>query len=164
MRDGWYHGLGDVGFWLPNAANGRPDLYWFNRSSGLIIRGGANYSCEQVSEELAVLLAKHFGVSRDDFVLAAVGLRRDSEHEDSCCVTVELKQPAAALAERLCQEFLTLAREQVSKGAKPDYLRLAPVPVNFKGSALVPELQKAFFTGEHPVVTCTANKTRRSKT
>ena len=151
LRDGWYFGLEDLGFWLPSPHDGGPDLYWVNRVSALLIRGGANYSYDQINEELTRLLATTAGVDTHDVTVAVVGLRVESEHEDSCCVTVELRGAAAAASERVASTFLAAARKQASKGAKPDFLRLAAVPRNFKGAVLVPELRAGFFAGDAPV-------------
>ena len=47
--DGWYLNLGDVGFFLiaDDLTNSR-DYYWQSRESQMLIKGGANYSFEQV--------------------------------------------------------------------------------------------------------------------
>jgi len=45
----WYVNLGDVCFWLTNKHDGGQDFYWVSRDSNLLIRGGANYSYDQVS-------------------------------------------------------------------------------------------------------------------
>ena len=72
-----------------------------------------------------------------------MGQRITSEHEDDCCVTMELRS-AQALAKmtQIEQTFLPKARENVSKGAKPDRLRFAKIPRNFKGAVLIPQLEQ----------------------
>ena len=40
--------------------------------------------------------------------------------------------------------FINKAKAEVSKGAKPDYLRFGSIPESFKGAVLVPELKKEF--------------------
>ena len=65
-----------------------------------------------------------------------------SEHEDDCCVTVELSMPAAAKQSEIEGSFLSAAKGSVSKGSRPDRLRFAKIPRNFKGAILVPDLKK----------------------
>ena len=139
---GWYTNLGDVGFCLTNAVDGGADLYWLSRDSAMLIRGGANYAYEQINAELtAWAAATWFDGDLAAFEVAVVGLRVDSEHEDSCCATLMLKT-AAAEAKRgdIEATFLDKAKAAVSKGAKPDKFRVADLPKNFKGAVLVPEL------------------------
>ena len=140
---GWYTGLGDVGFWLASEADGGADWYWMSRESALLIRGGANYAYDQINAELRDFVAQRYGLPDEAFDLAVVGLRLASEHEDACCVTLELKSDQA-MAKRgeLEATFLAEAPRHVSKGARPDRLRVAPVPRNFKGAILVPELKQ----------------------
>jgi len=84
-----------------------------------------------------------FGLAEEAVDLSVVGLRVDSEHEDSCCVTIELLTPAAeAMQKEIEKSFLSLAKKAVSKGAKPDHVRCAPLPRNFKGAVLVPDLKR----------------------
>jgi acyl-CoA synthetase (AMP-forming)/AMP-acid ligase II len=143
FREGWYTGLRDIGFRLAGKDGGR-DLYWMARDSALLIRGGANYSYDQVAAELATFLTDRFGIPAGSFRLAVVGLRLVSEHEDSCCVTIELKPEAEGRREELVRSFRETAKKTVSKGSKPDFVRFAPIPLNFKGAILVPELKKGF--------------------
>lgn len=133
FQDGWYLNLGDVGFKI-----GR-HLYWQSRDSAMLIRGGANYAYEQINAELREFSATHFQLP--DLDLAVVGIKIDSEHEDACCVTIDLplEHPKIAL---LQQSFIPLAKKTVSKGAKPDKLRIGAIPKNFKGIVLIPELAK----------------------
>lgn len=44
----WYVNLGDICFWLRHYEDGGKDIYWVSRDSNLLIRGGANYSYDQV--------------------------------------------------------------------------------------------------------------------
>ncbi|HOI73012.1 MAG TPA: class I adenylate-forming enzyme family protein [Syntrophales bacterium] len=143
FREGWYTGLRDIGFRLEGDGGGR-DLYWMARDSALLIRGGANYSYDQVAAELSAVLTDRFGLPADSFRLAVVGLRLQSEHEDNCCVTIELKPEAEGRRDELARSFREVAKKAVSKGSRPDFVRFAPIPLNFKGAILVPELKKAF--------------------
>jgi hypothetical protein len=59
-----------------------------SRTSNLLIKGGSNYSYDQISDELAKFVSRHYGLPPSAFALAAVGLRLTSEHEDECLVTV----------------------------------------------------------------------------
>jgi len=153
FEDGWYLGLKDIGFALASDRDGMLDYFWMSRDASLLIRGGANYACEQVGAELHDFVVRHYGLSKAAFDLAVVGIKVDSEHEDACCVTVELKDPSArALGKTMQETFVEEARKHVSKGARPDYLRFAEIPRNFKGALLVPELKRDFedylFKGE----------------
>ncbi len=141
--DGWYTGLGDVCFWLRSGCDGARDYYWMSRESALLIRGGANYPCAQIDAELEAFAVERYGLSPDAFDLAVVGLRLTSEHEDACCVTIELRSDEAmARRAEIERTFLSDARARVSKGARPDRLRFAAIPRNFKGAILVPELKR----------------------
>jgi acyl-CoA synthetase (AMP-forming)/AMP-acid ligase II len=141
FREEWYTGLKDIAFALENKEDGELDYYWMSRDSELIIRGGANYAYDQIAAELSKFVEEHFHLSPEQFQLAVVGLRLQSEHEDSCCVTIELKDEAAGAESRLEDDFIKKAAA-VSKGARPDYVRFAPIPRNFKGAILYPELKK----------------------
>ncbi len=72
---GWYTGLMDVGYFLINPQDGERDYYWMTRESALIIRGGANYACEQINHELASILSEGCGLAPESFDLAVVGLK-----------------------------------------------------------------------------------------
>ena len=144
FREGWYTGLGDIAFALKNN-DGNLDYYWMSRDSELLIRGGANYAYAQVAEELARFVADSYQLSSEDFQLAVVGMRLESEHEDSCCVTVELLNDVNDVnRQRLQSSFIKDAKGAVSKGAKPDRLRFAKIPQNFKGAILYPQLKREF--------------------
>ena len=72
-----------------------------------------------------------------------VGMRINSEHEDSCCVSIELLTPAAqAKQSQIASSFVKLATSRVSKGAKPDRVRFGPLPRNFKGTIKLPDLKE----------------------
>jgi hypothetical protein len=116
-----------------------------SRDAGLLIRGGANYACEQIADELQNFVADHYGLSKTAFDLAVVGIKVNSEHEDACCVTIEPRDEAARVLRKTMEEtFIDEARKRVSKGARPDHLRFAEIPRNFKGALLVPELKQDF--------------------
>ena len=145
FADGWYTGLGDIAFTLTSAADGQPDIYWLSRSSSLLIRGGANYAYDQVNAELRAFVQQHYALESDDVDVAVVGLRVDSEHEDACCVTLELNGGTTPDQKRhIAATFLDAAAKHVTKGSKPDYVRVALIPRNFKGAVLVPDLKAAF--------------------
>lgn len=144
FHKGWYTGLRDIVFTLKNEEDGELDYYWVTRDSALLIRGGANYAYDQVAAELSRVLAEDFQMKPEQFKLAVVGLRVESEHEDSCCVTIELSEEAAGKQSQLEADFKNRAREIVPKGFRPDYVRLARIPTNFKGLVLIPELRAEF--------------------
>ncbi len=143
--DGWYSGLGDVCFWLTSDNDGVRDYYWMSRESALLVRGGANYAYAQINAELAAFVADRYDLPADSFDVAVVGLLVESEHEDECCVTIELASPRAqAKREEIEQTFLTEAAGAVSKGARPDRLRFGAIPRNFKGAILVRDLKSQY--------------------
>ena len=144
FQEGWYTGLGDIAFALRNEKDGQLDYYWLSRDSALLIRGGANYACDQVAAELSKVLVEDFGLKAEQFKLAVLGLRVESEHEDSCCVTIELSQEAAHMELQLKADFIEKASKRVSKGARPDYVRFAKIPLSFKGLVLASELKQDF--------------------
>ena len=116
-----------------------------SRDTSLIIRGGANYACEQIKSELSDFLSNYYHLPKDEFDMAVIGLKIDSDHEDACCVTIELLgEKTAKIRKAIEKSFIRKARHMVSKGAKPDYLRLAKIPKNFKGAVSVPGLEEAF--------------------
>ena len=141
---GWYTNLGDVCFRLRNASDGGHDYYWLSRDSALLIRGGANYAYEQINAELKGFVASEFGLAPEQVEVAVVGLRVASEHEDECCVTIELTGAALEQQAAIEKNFVSRAKKigAVSKGAKPDHVRLAPLPRNFKGVVKVPDLKE----------------------
>lgn len=152
---GWYVNLGDVCFWLKSEADGQQDLYWVSRESALLIRGGANYAYDQINDELSSWVAQTFNLQPDlDFVLAVVGLRLRSEHDDDCCVTLELLNQGPnvsayegglpALRAAIRAQFMSGAKQACSKGAAPDRLRFGTIPRNFKGGVQTKELAQAW--------------------
>lgn len=144
FQEGWYTGLRDIAFTLRNETDGKLDYYWVSRDSELLIRGGANYAYDQIADELSKFLAADFHLEPTQFQLAVIGLRLESEHEDSCCVTIELDQEVRHVAPQLEANFFKRAAKIVSKGSRPDYLRLAPIPRNFKGAIQYPQLKQDF--------------------
>ena len=143
FREGWYVGLRDIGFVL-YGKDGCLNYYWMTRDSALLIRGGANYACEQIAADLSRLLEEEFNLHPAAFKLAVTGLHIQSEHDDSCCVTIELSQEALHREEELRANFTKKAFEKVSKGSRPDYIRFAPIPLSFKGAVLMPRLKQEF--------------------
>ncbi len=143
FREGWYTGLRDMGFAL-SARDGGLDYYWMGRDSAMLIRGGANYAYEQVAADLSRVLIEEFRLAPEQFKLAVVGLTKDSEHEDSCCVTIELAETAADKKEELGRNFISVAKEKVPKGCRPDYVRFGEIPCSFKGAVLYPQLKEEF--------------------
>ena len=139
---GWYTNLGDMCFRLANKGDGGYDYYWLSRDSALLIRGGANYAYEQINAELQAFIAASFNLAPEQVEVAVIGLRVESEHEDACCVTIELTGDAAKKSAEVESGFLKLAKKGVSKGAKPDHVRLAPLPRNFKGVVKLPDLKE----------------------
>jgi hypothetical protein len=98
-----------------------------------------------VAEELTRFIVDSYRLSPKALQLAVVGIRLESEHEDSCCVTVELVNDINGANRQLLESnFLKDARKSVSKGAKPDHLRFAQIPRNFKGAILYPQLKRDF--------------------
>lgn len=145
VRQGdWYLGLGDVVFYLTNQDTGARDYYWVSRSAGLMIRGGANYSCVQVEAELREFCVTSLQWPADGFDLAVVGHKLGSEHEDACCVLLELRSSMEKEPEVYAQELMREARMKVSKGAKPDRIAFGVVPRNFKGATVRPDVRAYF--------------------
>ncbi|MFC1860608.1 AMP-binding protein [Chloroflexota bacterium] len=144
FRGGWYIGLRDIVFALRNEQDGQMDYYWTSRDSELLIRGGANYAYAQVTTELSKVLVEDFHLKVEQFKLAVVGLRVESEHEDTCCVTIELGKEVADMQPQLEANFVKKAHKRVSRGARPDYIRFANIPLNFKGAVLIPKLKQDF--------------------
>ena len=144
FREGWYTGLRDIVFAL-KSSDGNLDYYWVSRDSELLIRGGANYAYSQVAEELTGFIFDFYHLPPNTFQLAVVGIRLESEHEDSCCVTIEpFNDINDDSKQRLQSSFLEEARKSVSRGASPDHLRFARIPRNFKGATLYPQLKRDF--------------------
>ena len=144
FREGWYTNLGDIVFTLKNKQDGELDYYWMTRDSALLIRGGANYAYDQIAAELSKFVVEHYHLKPEQFQLAVVGLRLESEHEDCCCVTIELSKEAASVESQLKDDFIEKASTIVSKGTRPNYLRFGKIPRNFKGAVIYPQLKQDF--------------------
>ena len=98
----------------------------------MLIRGGANYAYEQVNAELSSFLSIHYNVPSSAFKLAVCGAKLHSEHEDSCCVMVQVLDDATFSADQVSAveaSFVSEAKKKVSKGAKPDYVAFGEIPV-----------------------------------
>lgn len=143
FREEWYTGLRDIVF-TRRGTDGGLDYYWMSRDSAMLIKGGANYSYDQVAAELSRALAEEFGLTQDQFGLAVVGLRIKSEHDDSCLVTVELKTETGHLKEAIEEFLLGKVADRVGKASRPDYVRFAPIPRSFKGEILYSRLIDEF--------------------
>ncbi len=116
-----------------------------SRISGLLIRGGANYSCEQIAADIAGVIHRNYGLSSSDVGVAVVALKLSSEHEDDCCVTIECSSPQAMAQEtKILEELQDLCTVELAKSGRLDYLRSGPIPRNFKGALLVGELERDF--------------------
>jgi hypothetical protein len=59
-------------------------------------------------------------------------------------VTIELSQETGPARTELEKSFLERAAATVTKGCRPDYLRLAPIPRSFKGAVLYPQLKRDY--------------------
>jgi acyl-CoA synthetase (AMP-forming)/AMP-acid ligase II len=144
LHEGWYLGFGDIGFRLRNAHDEGDDFYWVGRESALLIKGGANYSCEQIASELSDFVRSRYSLEAESFDLAITGLSIKSEHEDSCCVTLDISRLPADARKEIERTFITEASKHVSKNSRPDKLRLGPIPRNFKGALEIKELKRAW--------------------
>ena len=129
---------------MRNKKDGQLDYYWISRDSALLVRGGANYAYDQVAAELSRVLIEDFQLESGQFKLAVVGLRLESEHEDSCCVTIELSREVEDIEPQLRANFIETASKKVSKGARPERIRFAQIPSSFKGEILYPRLKQDF--------------------
>ena len=117
---GMYLNLGDVCFYL-EPEKGVKDFYWRSRDSALLIRGGANYAYEQINAELKEWAKARYALPDEAGVealdVAVVGLKLESEHEDACCVTIELctdaaRAPGLKLRRRFCRPLVARAASQ----------------------------------------------------
>ena len=136
----WYTNLGDVCFMLKAKYDGGKDYYWLSRESNLLIRGGSNYSYEAVNSELELFIVKEYGLKEGDVSVAVMGCKFRSEHEDDCWVTVELGEGVNESKKgEILASFIDKAKgvggSGVSKGAKPDKVRIGVIPKNFKGES-----------------------------
>ena len=150
---GWYTKFGDVCFWLKDASDGGTNLYWQSRDSHMLIRGGSNYAYEQANGELGEFISKQYALGSatpadaapgaGDFVVAVVGLKLQSEHEDDCVATIELVgERAQSKQAEIAETIKAHAKKNCTKGAVPDHVRFAPVPKSFKGAILYNDLKK----------------------
>ena len=144
IHEGWYTGLMDMGFFLIGA-DGERDFYWVSRESSLLIRGGANYAYEQINQVLTGFLIRNLLLNEAAFDLAVVGIRVKSEHEDSCCLTIQFSDQGSRQkwGSAVAALFKT-AHPDLPKFAHPEFIRFAAIPRNFKGAVLVPALKQDF--------------------
>eukprot|EP01038_Epipyxis_sp_PR26KG_P010712 gene10712-14384_t len=126
---------------------------WQSRDSQLLIRGGANYSYEQINNELSQFLLTNYHIPLSSFRVAVCGLKIKSEHEDDCCVMIEFFDDNYTnfyeIINNIQLTFIDKAKKMVSKGSKPDQLMLVEnsevihIPmVQSKGIISIPELLK----------------------
>ncbi|KAF8821790.1 hypothetical protein IE077_001570 [Cardiosporidium cionae] len=72
--DGWYLGLGDIGYTLMGEEEGAPlEFFWLSRDSELLIKGGVNYSFLQINEEMKRILFDFYGLASPQVDVAAIG-------------------------------------------------------------------------------------------
>ena len=81
-----------------------------------------------------------FKVVPEQVEVAVIGMRIESEHEDSCCVTIELMGAAEEKRPEVEAGFLKLAKKAVSKGAKPDHVRFASLPRKYVPASRPPQM------------------------
>lgn len=154
--DGWYLGLGDIGFFLGDKnGGGESDWYWISRTADVIIKGGANYSAAQVASLVQGFLCRYFEAKPEGIAVAAAGVKFNSEHEDLNCALVELSPEYSHLRERIQAElpgaFDAAAGEVdftdplfVPKRLRPDLICVGCIPRTFKGSVDFGQLKKLF--------------------
>ncbi|KEP61055.1 UNVERIFIED_CONTAM: hypothetical protein HHA_276155 [Hammondia hammondi] len=153
----------------PDAGRARHlDYYWVTRSADVVIKGGANYSCAQISDDIKNCLLRLYEgkLAKTQISVATISMKIQSEHEDSCCVTVELtRRPGLreeqeeqqetereadawhALISDINENFLSRVRKDPSllpKASVPDYIRIGKIPTNFKGLPDSSALKKSF--------------------
>lgn len=156
-EDKWYLGFGDVCFFfeIKTGSGTARDYYWLTRTADIVIKGGANYSGAQISRDVKeCFLDCYPQVDEAQVAVATVGLKFGSEHEDSCCVTVELTPEDGqdgsaawtALLSDVRENFRARCLQHASlpKGSRPDFVRLARLPRNFKGAVDVSSLKKEY--------------------
>lgn len=142
---GWYTGLQDIGYYLVSDYDQGHDIYWMSRESTMLIKGGVNYAYDQVNTEVKDWLTKELDVDSGAFDVAVVGLRLDSEHDDTAILTVSLPAGVGAAMRQKIEGLLLgeAAKKGLTKGARPDRVRFGAIPRNFKGAVLVNELKAA---------------------
>lgn len=139
--DTWYTGLGDIVFYLMSEQH-QAHLYWLSRESNLLIRGGANYSCERIAADLKSLVMSAYSLKSEDFYLAVVAMRMHSEHDDDCIVVMELKSDLAKTRqEEIRCTLKDKARTLPCKAGRPDEIVFEKIPKNFKGAVQVKDLR-----------------------
>lgn len=118
----WYTNLGDVGFYMDNVAeDGGRDFFWQSRDAGLVIKGGANYSSEQIAADVkSALLESLVGVFEENSPLdsgalmsACMGVKVKSEHEDESWLILEI---ADELKRRIENYLLADVDKNLSSG------------------------------------------------
>jgi len=145
LKNQWYIGFKDICFALKNENDYKLDFFWVSRDSAMLIRGGANYAYDQINSELADFIIHQYQLPKESFDIAVVGLKVSSEHEDACCVTIELKtDEAKKKIDIIGETFLEIGNQAVSKGARPDYVIFGKIHRNFKGAVLLKKLAKEF--------------------
>ena len=103
---------------------------------------------DQISTEISNFIVEKYGLKQgDDFEVAVVGLKIDSEHEDSCFATIELNESSLGermiLATRALESLCNDASEKLSKGSRPDYVLFGNLPRTFKGTVETKKLKEA---------------------
>ena len=121
--------------------DGKRDFYWKSRESTLLIRGGANYAYDQINGEIHPWLCECLGVSTGALDLAVIGLRLDSEHEDTACLTVALSEVLQGREDEIRELLLGEAAKELTKGSRPDRVQFGTIPRNFKGAVQVKVLK-----------------------
>ncbi|KAL8270512.1 hypothetical protein Esti_005549 [Eimeria stiedai] len=145
--ESWYLGFGDIAFYLVNEEDKLKDFFWVSRAADVLIKGGANYSCQQISSDLQRFLSSTYGISSETTSVATLGIKWRSEHEDDVCVTVELPPGSSeSVKNEIEKTFLKAASScsTLAKGFKPDFVRVGEIPKTFKGAVDMGNLRKAF--------------------
>lgn len=145
-EDGWYLGFGDIAFFLINETDGCRDYYWMSREADVLIKGGANYSCQQISDDLLQFLCSSFNLPKEGTSVATIGIKWRSEHEDDACVTIEIPTDYEDIKSTIERDFIkkALADGSLCKGFRPDFVMVANIPKTFKGAVDIGSLRKAY--------------------
>jgi len=93
-----------------------------SRDSEFLVKGGAKYAYAQIASDLSEVLIEDFQLKPDQFKIAVIGIGIGSEHEDSCCVTIELSQKVRHIEPILRADFVERAKRKVSKGTVPSFV------------------------------------------
>jgi hypothetical protein len=93
-----------------------------------------------------MFITRVFRLDIQSFRLAVCGLKVNSEHEDDCCVMIELIDSNAQNAKQdIVDNFVKEAKCCVSKGARPDYVLFDQVPlVANKGTVDITKLRSSW--------------------